>query len=83
MVVQFAFPVSSGNQLAPTPPVVWFPGTWLPDTGSYKGYIAQCSVGPTALGGLVQLPAGHYDVWSWVQTGTENPRKFAGVQVVY
>jgi len=83
MPVQFAFPVSSGDQHHPASPVTWFTGTWLPDLGNYKGYIAQCSVGPTALGGLVQLAPGAYDVWSWVQTGTENPRKFAGVQVVY
>lgn len=83
MPVQFAFPASSGDQNHPAAPVTWFAGTWLPDTGSYKGYIAQCSVGPTALGGLVQLTPGKYDVWSWVQTGTENPRKFAGQLAVY
>jgi hypothetical protein len=83
MPVQFAFPASSGDELHPAAPVTWFTGTWLPDTGSYKGYIAQCSVGPTGLGGLVQLTPGKYDVWSWVQAGTENPRKFAGQLAVY
>jgi hypothetical protein len=84
MPVSFAFPVSSGNHQRPAAAVSWLPGTWLPDTGNYKGFIAQVRVGPVLDGGLVQLAAGQsYDVWSMVDTGTEKPRKFAGVLAVY
>lgn len=84
MPVSFAFPVSSGNQDRPAEPVSWLPGTWLDPAGRQKGWIAQVMVGPTADGGLVQLAPGQsYDVWSQVDTGTETPRKFAGVLAVY
>jgi hypothetical protein len=85
MPVRFAFPVSSGDELNPAQPVTWFTGTWLtPVAGRYKGFIAQVIVGPTSLGGLVQLTrGGKYDVWSEVDTGTETVRKFVGVQAVY
>src|SRR5215467_13718339 len=81
--VRFAFPVSSGDENAPAQPVTWFPGTWLDPQGRQQGWIAQCPVGPTADGGLVQLAKGRYDVWSEVDAGTETPREFAGVLPVY
>jgi hypothetical protein len=85
MGVKFAFPVSSGDELNPAQPASWFGGTWLaPTAGRYKGFIAQCIIGPTALGGLVQLARGaKYDVWSEVDTGSETVRKFVGVLPVY
>jgi len=83
-VVRFAFPASSGDQQRPATPAAWFSGVWLtPVTGAYKGYIAQCPIGPTADGGLVQLSPGTYDVWSEVQAAGETPREFAGVLRVY
>jgi hypothetical protein len=84
MPVQFAFPPSSGNLLAPAEPVSWFSGAWVSPTGAYKGYIAQIMVGPGI--GVVTLTAGQtYDVWSWVNTGSgqENPKKFVGQLAVY
>ena len=82
--VRFAFPVSSGDELHPAGPSAWFPGVWVTPGGGYRGFIAQCPVGPTALGGLVQLAAGQvYDVWSEIDTGTETKRAFAGQLGVY
>ena len=84
MVVRFAFPASSGDENAPAQPSAWFDGAWVaPPSGGYKGYIAQCPVGPLADGGLVQLTRGRYDVWSEVQAGDETPRQFVGVLPVY
>jgi hypothetical protein len=84
MPVRFAFPASSGDENAPAQPSSWFDGVWLaPPSGGYKGYIAQCPVGPVADGGLVQLTRGRYDVWSEVQAGNETPRQFVGVLPVY
>ena len=79
--VSFAFPVSSGDENHPAPPVTWYPGVWVTPNGSAKGFLAQCMVGPA--GGVVVLTAGHYDVWSRVTTATEQPAKFVGVQAVY
>jgi hypothetical protein len=84
MPVKFAFPVSSGDENAPAQPATWFDGVWLDPAGRQKGWIAQCPVGPTSLGGLLQLARGsRYDVWSEVDTGTETVREFVGVQAVY
>jgi trimeric autotransporter adhesin len=84
MPVKFAFPVSSGDELNPAQPATWFTGSWLADAGRYKGFIAQVIIGPTALGGLVQLArGGKFDVWSEVDTGSETVRKFVGVLAVY
>jgi len=83
MVVRFAFPASSGDSQHPAQPVTWFTGSWLAPGHGYKGFIAQCAIGPLADGGLVQLTAGRYDVWSEVQAGTETPRQFAGALSVY
>jgi hypothetical protein len=81
LVVEFAFPVSSGNQLAPAEPVTWYTGQWLVGTTSL-GYIAQCLIGPG--GGQVTLAAGQsYDVWSKILGSPEVPAKFAGTQQVY
>ena len=81
LVVQFAFPVSSGNPLAPAEPSAWFTGSWLLGTTSI-GYVSQCLVGP--LGGVVTLTAGlHYDAWSQVQGTPEVPKKFAGQLAVF
>jgi hypothetical protein len=79
--VQFAFPVSSGNVLAPAEPVTWLAGTWL--TGQTTPYyVAQCLVGPSP--GLIQLTAGQvYDVWSKITGTPEIPAKFAGQLSVY
>jgi hypothetical protein len=80
--VQFAFPVSSGDENHPAPPVTWYAGVWVTPNGSAKGFLAQCMVGPS--GGVVTLTAGqHYDVWCKITTGTEIPAKFVGVQAVY
>ena len=83
--VSFAFPLSSGNESRPAQPASWFDGSWLvPETGGYKGFIAQCKTGPVAEGGLVQLAAGQaYDVWSQVLTDAGPVRQFVGVQQVY
>ena len=80
LVVQFAFPVSSGNPLAPAEPAGWYAGSWLDGTTS-TGYIAQCLAGPS---GTVTLTAGTvYDVWSQVQGTPEVPKKFAGQLAVF
>jgi hypothetical protein len=77
--VLMAFPVSSGNPLAPAPAVTWYAAAWLLGTTA-KGYAAQALVGP---GGVVTLTAGTlYDVWSEVE-GTEIPKVFAGSLAVY
>ena len=84
MAVQFAFPASSGDAAHPAQPSTWFPGTWVaPVSGGYKGFIAQCVIGPVAQGGLIQLAPGRFDVWSSVTTPDETPRRFAGVLTVY
>lgn len=81
LVVEFAFPVSSGNPLRPAEPATWYTGEWLEDTTS-TGYIAQCLVGPG--GGLVTLTAGQsYDVWSKILGTPEEPCKYAGTINVY
>jgi len=80
LVVQFAFPLTSGNYYAPAQPVTWYTASWLLN-GTGKGYIAQCLVGPS---GVVALSAGlSYDVWSKITGSPESPQKFAGVQAVY
>jgi len=80
LAAQFAFPLSSGDENHPAEPASWVPGTWLASQPGYKGYIAQVTVGPTALGGVLQLAAGQaYDVWA--QIGTV--RKFVGPLKVY
>jgi len=80
LVVQMAFPVSSGNLNAPAQPVTWYAASWLPST-TVKGWVAQCLVGP---GGMLTLTAGQsYDVWSQIQGSPEIPKVFAGVQQVY
>jgi hypothetical protein len=80
LTVQFAFPVSSGDESNPALPVTWYAGSWLAGT-SGKGFIAQCLVGPG--GGLVTLTAGvKYDVWSQILGSPEQPREFVGVQPV-
>ena len=80
LVVEFAFPLSSGSLLAPAEPSNWYAGSWLDGTTS-TGYIAQCLAGPD---GTVLLAAGMtYDVWSQVQGVPEAPRKFAGQLSVY
>jgi hypothetical protein len=80
--VLMAFPVSSGDQRHPAPPVTWYEATWL--TGNISvGFIAQCMVGPPPQG-LVQLVSGTaYDVWSQIVGVTESPVKFAGTMEVY
>ena len=81
LVVQFAFPQSSGNPLAPAEPVLWFTGSWLTGT-NIKGYVAQILVGPG--GGVVTLAAGlQYDAWSQVLGTPEQPRKYAGTISAY
>ena len=78
--VQMAFPVSSGNALAPAEPATWYTAAWLTGTTS-TGYIAQCLVGPA---GLVQLTAGQaYDVWSKILGSPEQPCRYAGTLKVY
>jgi hypothetical protein len=81
--VQFAVPVSSGNPLAPAEASVWYSAVWL--TGAnIAGFVAQCLVGPTSSGGLVQLTAGTtYDLWSRIEGTPEQPTIFAGQQAVY
>lgn len=80
LVVQMAFPVSSGNVNAPAQPVTWYTASWLAG-GTSKGWVAQCLVGP---GGVVTLVAGQsYDVWSKIQGNPEIPATFTGVQQVY
>lgn len=80
LVVQMAFPVSSGNINAPAQPVTWYAASWLTGT-TIKGWVAQCLVGP---GGVVTLNSGQsYDVWSQIQGSPESPKLFAGVQQVY
>ena len=80
LVVQMAFPVSSGDPNAPAQPVTWYSASWLAGT-TIKGWVAQCLVGP---GGVVTLAAGtKYDVWSQIQGSPEVPKVFAGVQQVY
>ncbi len=81
LVVQMAFPASSGNPLSPAHAVSWFTASWLaPGSSKGKGWVAQCLVGP---GGSVTLAAGKYDVWSWVTGSPESPKKFAGTITVY
>jgi hypothetical protein len=81
LIVQFAFPLSSGNYTAPAEPVTWYTGSWLLG-GTGRGYIAQCLVGPG--GGAVTLTAGQsYDVWSKITGTPESPAIFAGTQPVY
>lgn len=81
-VVQFAFPVSSGDPLHPAQPVTWYAGSWMTGT-TIEGYVALCLVGPGA-GGVVVLTAGvTYDVWSRVTGNPEIPQKFCGQQRVY
>lgn len=80
LTVQFAVPVSSGDETRPAQPASWFAASWLAG-GTGKGYIAQGLVGP---GGAVTLAAGQkYDVWSRITGSPEAPAKFAGVQAVY
>ena len=80
LVVQFAFPVSSGNPLLPAQPVTWYQGNWVLGT-TIRGYVAQCPVGP---GGVVTFTPGQkYDVWSQVQGSPEQPEKYVGTQAVY
>jgi hypothetical protein len=77
LTVQFAFPVSSGDENNPAAPVTWYAGSWLAGT-VVKGFIAQCLVGPS--GGVVALTAGvRYDVWSQILGTPEQPRDFVGV----
>jgi len=80
LVVQFAFPVSSGNLLAPAQPVTWYTGSWLLG-GTGKGYFALCLIGPG--GGVVTLTAGTYDAWSKITATPEVPVKFVGELTVY
>jgi hypothetical protein len=78
--VLFAFPVSSGDPLAPAQPSTWYAGAWLTGT-NIRGYVAQALVGP---GGLVTLTAGEaFDVWSKILGSPEEPVKFAGTLPVY
>lgn len=80
LVVQMAFPISSGNINMPAQPVTWYAASWLAG-GTSKGWVAQCLVGP---GGTVTLTTGQsYDVWSKIQGSPEIPAMFAGVQQVY
>jgi hypothetical protein len=82
-VVKAAFPISSGNPLLPAQPVTWLAATWLTGTTG-KWSIAQCKVGPSSGGGLVQLTAGQsYDVWSQLQAAGEQPAIFIGTLPVY
>lgn len=82
MVVQMAFPVSSGNPLRPAEPTTWYPAAWIAGTTS-RGFFAECPVGPSTTGPT--LTAGlQYDVWSQVQAGPGNTvEKFVGVLSVY
>lgn len=78
--VLMAFPVSSGNPLAPAQAVTWYTAAWLLGATS-AGYVSQCLVGP---GGAVTLTAGMaYDVWGQVQGTPEVPKIYAGTQAVY
>lgn len=79
--VMFAFPVSSGNPVAPAEPATWYTGSWLLG-GTSTGYTAQCLVGPG--GGVLMLVSGlAYDVWGKVVGSPEIPAVFAGSQQVY
>lgn len=78
--VQAAFPVSSGNPLAPAQPVSWTTGSWLAG-GTGKGFVSQHPVGPGTTGPT--LTAGKYDVWGYIQGTPESPKKFVGVLTVY
>jgi hypothetical protein len=81
LAVQFAFPVSSGNALAPAQPATWYTGSWLLG-GTGFGYVAQCLVGPG--GGATTLTAGQsYDVWCRITGTPEVPAKYAGSLPVY
>lgn len=81
LAVKFAFPVSSGNPLAPAEPVTWFTGDWMTGTNC-KGYIAYVTVGPGTAGPT--LTAGTvYDVWSQVLGTPDSPAKFVGQLRVY
>lgn len=82
MPVEFAFPVSSGNPLAPAEPSTWYPAAWVSGTTS-RGFFAECPVGTGTTGPT--LAAGKsYDVWSQVQAGPNNTViKFVGVLPVY
>jgi hypothetical protein len=83
LVVQMAFPVSSGNPLLPAQPVSWVPATWLtPGTSKSKGWVAQCMVGPGTTGPTL-ISGQKYDVWSWITGSPESPKKFAGTISVY
>jgi len=78
--VLMAFPVSSGNPLAPAEPVTWFTGSWLIG-GTSAGYVAQALVGPG--GGVVTLIAGvPVDCWSKIIGTPESPVKYAGTITV-
>ena len=82
LVVEFAFPVSSGSIVTPAEPVTWYPAAWVSGTTS-RGFVAECPVGPSTTGPT--LTAGQkYDVWSHVLVATNNTvAKFAGVLTVY
>lgn len=81
LVVQFAVPVSSGNEARPSQPVTWYTASWLAN-GTGKGYVAQGLVGPGA--GTTTLVAGQsYDVWGKILGSPEQPARFVGVQPVY
>lgn len=78
--VQFAFPVSSGNELQPAEPGTWINGSWFAGTTSV-GHVAIILAGP---GGAVTLSAGTtYDVWSRIIGSPEQPAKFCGQLRVY
>jgi hypothetical protein len=81
LIVQAAFPVSSGNLLAPAQPVTWYTGAWLTG-GTGKGYVSQHPVGAGTTGPTL-VPGQKYDVWGYIQGTPEAPRKFAGVLTVY
>jgi hypothetical protein len=80
LAVTMAFPVSSGNVLAPAQPATWYTGTWYTGT-SVKGWIAYVTVGPA---GAVTLTSGVvYDVWSQIHGTPDSPVKFVGQLRVY
>jgi len=77
--VLMAFPVSSGDPLAPATPATWFPAAWLIGSTA-AGWTSQCLVGP---GGVTMLTAGlAYDVFGMVLGEPEVPMIFAGTQEV-
>jgi hypothetical protein len=82
LVVECAFPVSSGSAVAPAEPVTWYPASWVSGTTS-RGFFAECPVGPSTTGPV--LTAGQsYDVWSQVQAGVDNTViKYVGTIRVY